>query len=1208
MDQNRFENFISVEGIFSFFKNSGYEIEEDLTPFPVSELIEKSIEGEVWMIIDQQDLTALIIKAESYNRKTFRTKINNYLRDIVGMKIIFYTQDFSHYNLTFIYNGIYNVKYKPDDPEIGAIRVLESLENKEDLFDLTKEDVNIVLLERELTAKELIEAIKTGDNSSVKIIFQEGGLNLVGTGKNKIIISHKDAPIPDMAVDVKLDYAHKKIDKNEIDIINTLYNEKTGNELKLICLITKIGVLYHWNAYNLSGFIKYVNVLNENVIEDVLESLIAQVSYRTAFNSETFHQQFGTYSPFFILGINLFKKYIEEEHEKISILYEEWKIRFAKVYQSGDLDEELFLKHSYLSLLIKTVLISKFLSDLEDITGQESLEKLFNIFEERGIPIFINDFFQWSIEEKNVQIEVFIAIKDANFIVDDLFRTIYQEMVSPATRHALGEFYTPAPLAREMVQETYEFGQYVLDPACGSGTFLVEILNIIDNENRPIQEKVDAFSKIYGLDVNPIAVLVSRSNLLLLTDKLFKDPKKVSINVYLTDSLNPIDEFKPIMKDKKRGKKVTFQSLEKWSEFGEVERFNMPAINDSLIINKKFFKYPDHFGEILKELDKNLSKDINFEELLKKLYLSTDHDWLEETCEGNSRKKLKENLEFIAQKFYNYIKEDKNHIWAYLLFNAIGVRKMKETMDGVDLIIGNPPWITINSILSKNYKETVKEMSKELDLYMGGKHTPNTEICSIFFYKVSNIYLRKNGKILFVTPASLETGDQHSKFRLFNGFKDVYLWKFQADVFRIHNICIGATFSSEQPLLERLKINMKLFNVYKKKKMWKFDEEETNIYVPYNYDNIQDDNIAKRLIQQDKLEVLLPYEESIYHKHFNRGADLFPRIFYFIKIKKNGDIVPDESLQTHEPWDFYPVDNYDIEERYIYSVCKSTELVPFCLLSEMKCFVPVEREDLLYHRETILPRASALFDQFMEIYRKFQERDERQITNLWERLNYHNCLSNPMQHSQIKVIYNSTGSIVKSAIVKGQIIIDTSLYYFGLENENEAYYICTILNAQCISKQIERTASTGASGSVRTIHKRALDFPIPRYDASNEFHNKIIELGKICEKKVKKIIKELKTKELNRLKKRIRCIKCGTSYSKSTFKRYRESHQEKCENVGPDYTWSDEDWEDLKDITLDEIELSRMKTQNEIFNDEEMQENLNNLDKLVIELLTSESD
>ncbi|GAI70813.1 unnamed protein product, partial [marine sediment metagenome] len=301
----------------------------------------------------------------------------------------------------------------------------------------------------------------------------------------------------------------------------------------------------------------------------------------------------------------------------------------------------------------------------------------------------------------------------------------------------------------------------------------------------------------------------------------------------------------------------------------------------------------------------------------------------------------------IAKKLYGFIRNDKNHIWAYLLYNATGVRKMKETMDGVDLIIGNPPWLTINSILSYNYKEKVKQVSKDLDVYMGGKHAPNTELCSIFFYKTTELYLRNNGRIFFVATAAIETGEQHSKFRMLNGFKDVVMWKFKEDVFRIHNICIGAS-KGNKPVSERLNIDTTVFNVINKNKTWEFEIDENVIYVPYNFNTIIEDNEAKRLIPRRNLTKLLPMGESHYKQNFNRGADLIPRNFFFIKIIDD-KIIPDKSLLQHKPWNFYFVEEYDIEEKYIFNVCKSTELVPFYLLDVNQCFLPIEREDFNYH-------------------------------------------------------------------------------------------------------------------------------------------------------------------------------------------------------------------------------------------------------------------
>ncbi len=99
----------------------------------------------------------------------------------------------------------------------------------------------------------------------------------------------------------------------------------------------------------------------------------------------------------------------------------------------------------------------------------------------------------------------------------------------------------------------------------------------------------------------------------------------------------------------------------------------------------------------------------------------------------------------------------------------------------------------------------------------------------------------------------------------------------------------------------------------------------------------------------------------------------------------------------------------------------------------------------------------------------------------------------------------------------------------------------------------------------------------------------------------------MKDKNLNQLKKRMKCKNCGKTYAKNSFSMSRRNHESKCEEVNRDHDWSESDWIDLKDITFEEIELSRMKTQNMIFSDETMKRKLNELNELVIELLISES-
>ncbi|HKR52598.1 MAG TPA: N-6 DNA methylase, partial [Pseudonocardiaceae bacterium] len=56
----------------------------------------------------------------------------------------------------------------------------------------------------------------------------------------------------------------------------------------------------------------------------------------------------------------------------------------------------------------------------------------------------------------------------------DVLKVLYESVIGSETRKQLGEYYTPDWLAEQVVSTavTDPLNQRVLDPACGSGTFL----------------------------------------------------------------------------------------------------------------------------------------------------------------------------------------------------------------------------------------------------------------------------------------------------------------------------------------------------------------------------------------------------------------------------------------------------------------------------------------------------------------------------------------------------------------------------------------------------------------------------------------------------------------------------------------------------------------------------------------------------------------
>ena len=104
----------------------------------------------------------------------------------------------------------------------------------------------------------------------------------------------------------------------------------------------------------------------------------------------------------------------------------------------------------------------------------------------------------------------------------DIGAILYETVIPPDERRQLGEYYTPDWLAREMVRElvTDPLNQKVLDPACGSGTFIAAavahfIHTAIPAEEAPKLHPKDVLDRlrnaVTGIDVHPVAVHLARA-------------------------------------------------------------------------------------------------------------------------------------------------------------------------------------------------------------------------------------------------------------------------------------------------------------------------------------------------------------------------------------------------------------------------------------------------------------------------------------------------------------------------------------------------------------------------------------------------------------------------------------------------------------------------------------------------------------------------
>ena len=180
----------------------------------------------------------------------------------------------------------------------------------------------------------------------------------------------------------------------------------------------------------------------------------------------------------------------------------------------------------------------------------------------------------------------------------DTLGAIYERLIPPDERKGLGQFYT-SPGIVDLINSFVikDSNDKVLDPACGSGTFLVrayhrlaELKGVKDISQ---EEHSKLLKQIYGVDINQFASHLSTINIAL---QYIKSKKNDSINVITSDTFDvKPGEFIPIpygngLKDiyELKFKREGFDAIVGNPPYIRQERINRKSFYQSLVSSKKF--------------------------------------------------------------------------------------------------------------------------------------------------------------------------------------------------------------------------------------------------------------------------------------------------------------------------------------------------------------------------------------------------------------------------------------------------------------------------------------------------------------------------------------------------------------------------------------------------------------------------------------------
>lgn len=845
--------------------------------------------------------------------------------------------------------------------------------------------------------------------------------------------------------------------------------------------------------------------------------------------TEGFTEVFGVGTSFYKsvisdlqLAVEVFQR---ERKETFNTLFSEWSRYLSIAYGSSVESIDFFVKHTYLSILAKLMIysfLSKGVVPIEektvlDVLGGEEFRKwgIRNFFEE--------DFFSWITKEpvrkygvkaaKNI-LDV-LAKYDLTKLNEDILKGLYENLLDQQERHDLGEVYTPDWLVESILRHSLKEGpeKTLLDPACGSGTFLFLAIRLKKESLKRFKKNemlTHVLESVKGIDIHPLAVLIAKTNYLLaLGDLVRLVPRgEIVLPVYMADSIRLIDEDK------------TF--------YENVNSYRIPTIDD-----KTFFFLPSDFVEEgfldTEKIDAliDLIRELSIEFLQTK---SVNNQLIEEFLNSNlqDKEKIADYVNVVSldvRTLSRIVRMKRDTIWTYILKNKH--KPIDFTYRKFDLIVGNPPWIVYNSVKNVNYQQFLKKLIKdEYHLVHSSPLITNMEIATLFCLRCTELYLNDNsGEFALVMPRSLFPADQHANFR--DGtYKKVKqelteIWDLDnvSPLFRVPSCVIFGRKNSRT----KFPVPTKIFNGTLEKKNEEYTKAMLNISSTES--KLYLSRIGKRNFFSSKRINFVG--KTPYYEKFYRGAEILPQSFWLVYIVQDSlgydsekpYVRTSESVQLHakKPWNDITFEG-NIEARFIYDVVICSYLFPFSFKTS-KAVLPVEPNGASF-RIVTKSEAKERYQLLEKWLNKAEatwkeKRKEKQDFDIIQWINYNGKLTRQNPRKRYKVIYNKTGQDVVAAVADlkqygTKLIMAEATIYFETDKVNEAYYLASILNSPIVNAIIKPMQAKGLFGE-RGIEKKVLELPIPIFKETNLTHQRIAELGKEAAKKSTESLEQLLT-------------------------------------------------------------------------------------------------
>ena len=681
----------------------------------------------------------------------------------------------------------------------------------------------------------------------------------------------------------------------------------------------------------------------------------------------------------------------------------------------------------------------------------------------------------------------------------DHLKDLYHAVIPRDIRHDFGEYYTPDWLARAVCEEVLDeewrkqvideaiagtiTGPAVLDPSCGSGTFLYHASKLLLEtaaEHPELKDNPEARVQVVnllvgGMDLHPVAVeLAKATKTMAFANGSWTRTPDDDPGIFVADSLQ-------------------------WSLGPEQAR----------IIDENVVEVPTADPGDPIRLPRAMVMSDYFLPMLNRMFDFTQYDddpYVEEALLAvvNLRSEVDRNAvikEF--RRFKEYKRTGRDHVWKWYIENL--VQPLRLSANPMTRLIGNPPWVVYNK-MSSDRQDKLGAHARDRNVWATTNLAPHNDLAATFVATCVDEYLAEGGKFGFVMPYAALYARQWDPFRTGEWTSIASAKATKADLSQPAWDMTGIQDPPFPHVNSSVVFGTKIDPSIPQSKAAKPLASIKRVVGDGVGTSMAWSEVRPRLEWQQPGPRLNKPSEAYAHR-FRQGAILSPQslVVFDESTRKTGfkGTVNFETNKGKGVWNALRR-NGMVEERFVLKAVFSKHLIPFGVTGHLNVVAPTSASGTSLVRGLPSGDDATEFRMYWssadQAYR--QTRRSKSAPDLLSQIDYLGKLSARLAKVRKRcMVYNAAGSWLTGAVVEAGYVVDSTLYWVSSDNDDELHYLAAVFNAPALSRffheQVRKSDRHFHMGPIQSL-------PIPAYDANDANHQLLVKASRAAHRRVAK--------------------------------------------------------------------------------------------------------